>query len=293
MKRFFLIRVVSLISILMGGSLISCFAEDTYLQTLKELTEKCSVNSFVQKKDKVVSSFSPLLVKMGCPEDLAIQRTSKYFDEVLIKDYMDWMLEIYKPVMTEQDMKELIAFYSEGAGKLALEHSAVYDSEESQAMLQEKIYPNVVKLAMGQKAEDIKTSLPKSYQKKFQEYCKISGLGESINTMIKQVVSLSASQDKDGAEYVKTVMKYLTDNMGTLMMEAGYPTMTEDDFSTLVNFYKSPIGKKLSKVNAIVMKDAVKFGVSAAMKFQVSQKNWAEEENVSVEAPAIEAVDEP
>lgn len=293
MKRFFLIRVVSLISILMGGSLISCFAEDTYLQTLKELTEKCSVNSFVQKKDKVVSSFSPLLVKMGCPEDLAIQRTSKYFDEVLIKDYLDWMLEIYKPVMTEQDMKELIAFYSEGAGKLALEHSAVYDSEESQAMLQEKIYPNVVKLAMGQKAEDIKTSLPKSYQKKFQEYCKISGLGESINTMIKQVVSLSASQDKDGAEYVKTVMKYLTDNMGTLMMEAGYPTMTEDDFSTLVNFYKSPIGKKLSKVNAIVMKDAVKFGVSAAMKFQVSQKNWAEEENVSVEAPAIEAVDEP
>lgn len=293
MKRFFLIRVVSLISILMGGSLISCFAEDTYLQTLKELTEKCSVNSFVQKKDKVVSSFSPLLVKMGCPEDLAIQRTSKYFDEVLIKDYLDWMLEIYKPVMTEQDMKELIAFYSEGAGKLALEHSAVYDSEESQAMLQEKIYPNVVKLAMGQKAEDIKTSLPKSYQKKFQEYCKFSGLGESINTMIKQVVSLSASQDKDGAEYVKTVMKYLTDNMGTLMMEAGYPTMTEDDFSTLVNFYKSPIGKKLSKVNAIVMKDAVKFGVSAAMKFQVSQKNWAEEENVSVEAPAIEAVDEP
>lgn len=296
MKRFFLIRIVSLISILTGGSLVSCFAEDaedSYLQTLQELTKKCSTTSFMQKKDKVVKSFSPILIGMGCPEDLAAQRTAKYFDEVLTKDYMDWLLDIYKPVFTEQDMKEVMAFYSEGAGKIALEHSTIYDSEESQAVLQQKLYPNVLKIAMGQKTENIKSSLPKSYQKMFQEYSKISGLGESINMLIKQAVSLSASQDKDDREYVKAATKYLTDNMGTLMMEAGYPTMTEEDFSTLVNFYKSPVGKKLSKVNATVIKEAVKFSVSAAMKFQMSQKNWAAEENVSVDAPAVEAEPEP
>lgn len=287
MKRFFLIRILFLVSAFMVGSLSTCYAEETYSQLLYECVQKSSGN-LLQNKEKIVKSFSAILVKDGYSEEMARQKSSTYFDEVIVKDYLEWIETMYKPVMSEQDLKNVLDFYHGDAGKLALEHSDVYNGEEAQAKIQIVLTPNVMKIALGEKPEKVKSTLPKSYQKLFQEYCELSGLDETIDVLIKQIISISAMGEDE--KFKKELVKYMTDNLGTLMMEVGYPTMTENDFNAMMNFYKTPSGKRLKEVSSSVAKEIMKFSLSMVMKFSMAQKEW-EKEDVPADSVIIKTVD--
>ncbi len=267
MSKSFIGKVLLLLAFLTSG-LFSCFAENSYRQLLEQVVQ---LSNGMQNKEKLVKSFSPLLIKSGCPEELAKERAAKFYDEVFYNDVLDWMESTYKPIASEADLKSAIAFYNSPEGKLSLEHSKVYSGEEFTSQALTKMYPDIVKIVMGEKPDKVKSSLPASYQKVFQEYYKLSGFENSIGVMIDQVISLSSGEDD---KYNKQLTKYLRDNMWIMLMDGGYPTVTEEDLVSMVKFYKSESGKKISEVNAEVLRGAVKFGVSEAMKFQLSQSDW-------------------
>lgn len=267
MSKNFISKVLVLVAFLMSG-LFSCFAEDSYRQLLEQAL--LSTNG-VQSKEKVMKTFAPILIKAGCPEKLAMEKAGKFYDEVFYNDVLDWMESTYKPIASEDDLKAALAFYNSPEGKLSLEHSKVYSGEEFSSQAMTKMYPDIVKIVMGEKPDKLKSSLPSSYQKLFQEYYKLAGFETSMGMMVEQIISLvSGENDK----YDKQLVKYFKDGMWVLLMDGGYPTVTEDDLKSLVNFYKSPAGKKISEVNTEVLRGAVKFGVSEAMKFQMTNKNW-------------------
>lgn len=267
MSKNFISKVLLLLAFLTGG-LFSCFAEDSYRQLLEQVL--LSSNG-VQTKEKVMKTFAPILIKSGCPENLAMEKAGKFYDEVFYNDVLEWMEGTYKPIASVEDLKSAIAFYNSPEGKLSLEHSKVYSGEEFSSQAMTKMYPDIVKIVMGEKPSKMKSSLPSSYQKLFQEYYKLSGFETSMGMMVEQIIALvSGENDK----YDKQLVKYFKDGMWVLLMDGGYPTVTEDDLKSLVNFYKSPAGKKISEVNAEVLRGAVKFGVSEAMKFQMMNKDW-------------------
>ena len=287
----FFVRGLILVSIFLASSVMSCLADDsTYRELLLELIQKGDSRNFLQKKEKIVSLYAPLLVSMGCPEELAMQRSNKFYDEVFYVDMVNWLESVYKQSVTEQDLRAGIAFFSSPAASLATEHSAVYNDDKVQAQSLSKITPDILKIAVGEKPGKISTSLPKSYQKIFREYYKLSGQEESVSVLMKQIVSMASIDNEKMSE---NLVKYLDENMQLLMMESGYPTMTETDLKVLSDFFKTEAGKKFSKTNSEILRNVMKFSMSEVLKFQLAQKNWREEETAKTDSTATLKETEP
>ena len=287
----FLVRGLFLALIFMTSSVMSCLADDSsYRDLMLEFVQKGNASSFLQKKEKIVSLYTPLLVSMGCPEELAKQRTTKFYDEVFLVDMVNWLELMYKPSVTEQDFKTGIAFFTSPAGSMAIEHSGIYNDEQVQAQTLNRVTPDVTKIALGEKPDKVSSSLPKSYQKAFHEYYKLSGQEESMGVLIKQIVSMAA---KDDEKFAEQLVKYMNENLHLLMMDAGYPTMTENDLKVLSDFFKTETGKKFSKINSEIVRNVMKFSMTEVMKFQLSQKKWREEEAAKADSTATMQVVEP
>ncbi|MBO7606641.1 MAG: hypothetical protein J6T28_03365 [Paludibacteraceae bacterium] len=288
----YLVRGLFLISVFLTSSVASCLAEDSsYRKLLLEFIQKKEgTRSLLQKREKAVGAYSSLLVSMGCPEELARQRACKFHDEVHFPDRMNWMESKYKQSVTEQDLKNGITFFSSTAGSLAKEHLSVYHDEKVQAQMFNKITPDIEKIVAGEKAGSVSVSLPKSYQKAYREYYKLSSQEKSMGVLIGQIVSMISPDDE---KLAASLAEYMNENMMLLLMEAGYPTVTEADLKAFSDFFKTESGKKFSKTNADILQDVMNFSTSETTKFQLSQKNWMEEEAAKTDSAAASKAAKP
>lgn len=267
MKKSFLSKGFVLTLCVLFSGVFSCFAQDSYRQTIEQLAKVSG--GVVDSKEKIVASFSPILISMGYADSTAKRVAAEYYDEVFYKDVLDWMESVYKPLTSEADLKSAIEFFTSPAGKLAEEHSKIYADEKAQQGMMTKMMPDITKIAMGEKAGKVESDAPKGYQKVFHEYCKLSGMEKSMDVMVSQMLNLMGGNNE---KLTKSLSDYFATNLETLMMDLGYPTITEEDLNTYVNFFKTNSGKKISAANSEIIKGAVKFGLSEAIKFQMMGK---------------------
>lgn len=283
MKKNFVVRILCLTVALLLGSVSSVFAEDSYRQLLEKANE--TAGGLVQKKEKFVDAFSKIAVKEGCSMEEARQLTAEYYDEVFLNEAYEWVESIYKPLVSEGDLQNMVAFFSSPKGKLAKEHGDAYDSEASQQQMMARMYPDLAKLAVGEKVGKISSSAPKSYQKLFHEYYKTSGVEKSMDGIVRQIIAVASQNDN---KLTKSLSSYFSDNIEVLVMDCGYPTVTEEDLTALVEYFKSDSGKKISAANASALDGAVKFAVSSAMKFQMNVKEKLKQQAASQEVETAE-----
>lgn len=59
------------------------------------------------------------------------------------------------------------------------------------------------------------------------------------------------------------------------------------------DFFKTESGKKFSKTNADNLQDVMNFSTSETTKFQLSQKNWMEEEAAKTDSAAASKAAKP
>ncbi len=267
MKKSFLRKGFMLTFCVLFSGVLSCFAQDSYRETIKQLAEVSG--GVIDSKEKIVTSFSPILISMGYADSTAKRLSAEYYDEVFINDVLDWMESVYKPLTSEADLKNAIEFYTSPAGKLAEEHSKIYADEKAQQGMMSKMMPDLTKIAMGEKTGKVESAAPKAYQKVFHEYSKLSGMEKSMDIMVSQMLNLMGGNNE---KLTKSLSDYFSANLETLMMDLGYPTMTEADLNAYVNFFKTNSGKKISAANSEIIKGAVKFGLSEAIKFQMMGK---------------------
>lgn len=280
MKRIFGCKGLLVSALLLLAGAFSSYA-DSYRDALVKLNE--TAGGLVQKKDKFVKAFSGLAIKEGCSAEEAEKLAGEFYDSVFVAEAYDRVESIYRPLVSESDLQATIAFFSSPAAKVAKEHSEVYESEAAQQRMMTKMYPDLVKLATGEKTGKVTSVAPKSYQKLFHEYYKASGQEKSMDGVVKQIVTLSSGGDE---KLTKSITNYFTENIEVLVMDCGYPTVTEEDLSALSGYFKSDAGKRLSAGNSAVLKDAVKFGVAEAMKFGMMVKEKKKEGKISSEGEA-------
>lgn len=278
MKNLILRKGLLMMLCLTLGGALSCFAEDSYRDLLVKLSK---VNDVSNGKEKIVNAFVPMMVEMGSSEEFAKQYVNAYYDSVFYKDCIDLMESVYKPLVTEQDLKNALAYYTSPEGTEALQHSKIYNDQDALQNVLARMYPDLMKLGMGEKVGKISSSTPKDYQKAFHEYYKVSGLNSSMETMCSQIINMSEGVDEKGK---KILNDYFSKNIETLIMDCGYPTMTKENLSSLTTFFKSPSGKKSSSANSNFLKEAMTFGISATMKFQTKARETLQEMSASADS---------
>lgn len=286
MKKIFLSKLLLTLCLTLSG-VFSCFAEDSYRALLKQMME--ASGNLVQGKDKVVESFSPLMMKLGSSESAAKDFAAKFYEEDFLNDALDWMETSFKPSVSEGDLKSALAFFTSPAGQLAQEHSKTYNSEDAQKRMMAKMLPDLMKMATGEKVGTVESSAPKDYQKLFRDYYKLSGLEKSMSVLTEQIVNMTGGEDQ---KLKSLLVGYFDKNLETLLMDGGYPTVTKEDLTNLVNFFKSASGKKVSEANAKVLKSAMQFGLSEVMKFQMKARNEVKKLGSITNAVGDEAAEE-
>lgn len=258
------------VAVSLFGCSLQVFAGDSYRDVLKEYVEVFDSETF--RKEELAPEFTQLALQMGFDSSAADSLTNAFFDQKFTDETLDWLEGEHKPYVSEEDMKFALNFFDSEKGKLAVEHSKTYGDDQTVNKLTQQIMPGVMNLISGGKASKVESSVPKGYGKLFHEYYKKSGLSENMDVMVKQMFALvlgaAGGEDKELEKLKKNLTDYFDKNIEVILMNAGYPTMTQDDLSFWVDFYKTPSGKKFSQVNASMVSDAMSFGMSSVMSFQ-------------------------
>lgn len=108
MKKSFLSKGFVLTLCVLFSGVFSCFAQDSYRQTIEQLAKVSG--GVVDSKEKIVASFSPILISMGYADSTAKRVAAEYYDEVFYKDVLDWMESVYKPLTSEADLRAQLSF---------------------------------------------------------------------------------------------------------------------------------------------------------------------------------------
>lgn len=106
---------------------------------------------------------------------------------------------------------------------------------------------------------------PSEYSKTLLTMFEVSGSSEAYKTVIKQFIGMFKEQytqveekvwDELEKEFSKTSLTDLS-----LMLESVYSKyMTKEDLEDLIEFYKTPVGKKFAKNGPLIMQESMAIG---------------------------------
>lgn len=260
MKTISFIKVT--VAMILMSFATASFAQDSYRAAIKKFQETSST-SVEKVKKKMVPGMATMAVSMyGYSQEEASQLAEKFCEEKLMESVLDWMESSLKPIVSEEDLNNVSAFYATKEGALALEHSEAYNNEEGKQKMVAQMVPDFLKIAQGKKTGKVKSEVPSDYAKLFHDYYELTHLDEIIKTAFGS--SLNGTGD---AEYEKKVTEYIENNIETVMANLGYPTVTKEDLACLITFFKTDSGKRVSEGVVVMMSKLMEFAQTIVLDF--------------------------
>ena len=261
MRKMGLTRVIVFLMALFMS--VSSYAEDSYREALRQFTELSHVSSSMAQEKMVPSLAGVAMAMYGYSMEEASILSEKFCSENLMNWVLDYMEESFKGIASESDIKAACSFYTTSRGAVALAHSESYNNQEAQQKMMLKMLPDIMKLAEGKKVDKVKSDAPSSYAKLFHKYFVNSGLQEIFAGMME---NMKRGKEED-VDYDKRYHSYMEENMETIVMDAGYPTVTEEDLQALIDFTDTDSGKNISKATVNMANNAVTFGTNLIQAF--------------------------
>ncbi len=120
-----------------------------------------------------------------------------------------------------------------------------------------------------------------SYEATLLEMFSVSGTEEAYKVAIVQTMGMLKSQYSNVDATVwkdleKEFLKTSLNDLVTLLVPVYQKELTEGDLNAIIDFYKTPAGKKFAEKNPIIMQESMKvgqqWGMEIGMKFAKKMK---------------------
>lgn len=103
------------------------------------------------------------------------------------------------------------------------------------------------------------------FKKDVVEYIKLSGSVSQVTTVLEPIMEQMSQKDKDGFKKdVEAILPNLYGKIADVMMKY----YTHDDIKKMIEFYNSPIGKKIQEVTPKMTKEQMQAGQEWGMELQ-------------------------
>ena len=200
----------------------SGYAQDSYREALQQYLSYFGQDS---KMKSAMLEMNEAFFKQSGDVDLAML-TERYFKEV----FLDQLTDISEPMMkernvTEADLRTINAMVAVPEGQTLLAHENEWQDKLSEMMDEYK-----TQFQDGNEPEKPKVNpgIDDAYAAKFQKMWKDSGIEEKTLSLFN--ISLSPGEMIDELAEFGKVKTWITDNLGTMALNAAYGIMTAKDF---------------------------------------------------------------
>lgn len=283
MKKLFLLMVMCI------GICLTANA-DSYRKTLDEYMQLGNTIN-TEQYEKVLTPLAEQLFS-----DDAVQATkaiSTYMSKQLINDMGDIYEGLFRKYVTEEELKELIALYSDPRyaqiqTKIVDITANIKQTKEYAACVQQIEAITTAAMSCQPIPEDIpiKVNVSDEYREAFNRYYKQCNLEETIATSFKSMeIMLTKIFEKqniaNATTKVNTIMDCIKRNMETVYLTVIKESLTIDDLQLLTNAASLPAFQHVMKATAELSENPFQL----SMKLFSNMANWMEANHPQYAAP--------
>lgn len=283
MKKLFLLMVMCI------GICLTANA-DSYRETLDEFVRLGNtVNS------KAYEEMLAPLAEQLYPNDIAeaTKAISEYMSSQMYDDIAGMYDSIYRKHVTEEELKELIALYSDPRyaqiQTKIVDITANIQQTKGYAACVQQIEAITMAAISGQPIPEdipIKVNVSDEYREAFNRYYKQCNLEETMATSFKSMeIMLTKIFEQqniaNATTKVNTIMDCIKQNMETVYLTVIKESLTIDDLQLLTNAASLPASQHVMKATAELSENPFQL----SMKLFSNMANWMEANHPKYAAP--------
>lgn len=200
------------------------------------------------------------------------QLIESYLKEQFWDDMIDAMLPFVEDKLVLSELNELTAMMSTEKGKSFQEHWGKINGDVSKF---EKLGVEIAsKVASGEEIVPLQAiDCPDKYKQLFQEFYKLSGQEDLLNSMFD---GLGKNFNNEQKTLMENVKNYLSNNMCTMLLNESYGILTEDDIQFGIELGKTQGWQNQMKAVSSMMTNSQELGMSIVMSYVA----WLQDQGV-------------
>ena len=234
MKKNTILTTIILFVMMLLTAAIAHAQQDNYVTALRAyLQSRPSVMTNFDR-DKMISSLAPFnnQALLGYDPEKLQAIVQKYREEQFYDDFLEAMfLPSYKLHVSIGELEQLTSMMQSPEGQQYESHIILVREkvEENPNELRAFMANSINAVRTGRVAQDVKKrkDIPKKYAKLFYENMDTASINEMLSPLFNVLSSHEA--DDEHKKMTEAIFQHLTRNMGTLMLNLSYGTLTEED----------------------------------------------------------------